>query len=159
MLPEATVESVLAACLAGARQGEVLAKKHARMVAGPSIEKRIRLAIDIAKRSTDLESCLRDLEGYVGNSVAAHESIPTAIGLFAFTQGDAWKGIVAATNVGNDTDSIATMVGSMAGALNGFESLPKDQYQVFHNVNSKDFDLPKIATGLTELAWQSLQDA
>lgn len=158
MLPEATVESVLEACLAGARKGEILAKKHARVVAGPSIEKRILMAIDIAKRSMDLESCLRDLEGYVGNSVAAHESIPTAIGIFAFTKGDVWNGIVAATNVGNDTDSIATMVGSMAGALNGFDSLPKDKYQVFHHVNSKDFDLPNIANGLTELAWQSLTD-
>lgn len=157
MTPTATVKSVTQGCLEGARLGERLAKQHARMVAGPSIEKRILLALDIAQRSTDLESCLRDLEGYVGNSVAAHESIPTAIGLFAYTQGKPWEGIVAAANVGNDTDSIATMVGALAGALNGIESLPQDKRQEFLQVNSKDFNLNEITDGLTELACQSLK--
>lgn len=159
MTPGATVDSVVEACLAGARKGEQLAQRHARVVAGPSIEKRIMLAVDIARNAKDLESCLRDIEGYVGNSVAAHESIPAAIGLFVYAKGDVWDGIVAATNVGNDTDSIATMVGAMAGALNGFDSLPKEQFETFYAVNSKDFNLLNIAEGLTELAWQSLQDA
>lgn len=35
---------------------------------------RIQLAADIARRANDLESCLREMEGLVGNSVAAHES-------------------------------------------------------------------------------------
>ncbi|ENU1228166.1 ADP-ribosylglycohydrolase family protein [Providencia rettgeri] len=157
MMVSATVESVVEACLYGARYGEVLAKKIGRVVAGPNIEMRIQLALRIARENTDLEICLRQLEGYVGNSVAAHESIPTAIGLFAFTKGQVWDGIVAATNVGNDTDSIATMVGAMAGALQGFDSLPQDQYQFFSKVNSHDFDIPKIAQGLSELAWQALQ--
>lgn len=159
MTLDATVDSIAQACLEGARKGEALAKQYARVVAGPSIEKRIRLAIDIAKKVKDMESCLRDLEGYIGNSVAAHESIPTAVGLFVFAKGDVWQGIVAATNVGNDTDSIATMVGSLAGALNGFDSLPKAEYEQFYQVNSKDFNLPKIAEGLTDLAWRSLQES
>lgn len=159
LLPDATVDSIVDACLAGARKGELLAQRHARVVAGPSIEKRIRLAVDIAKKAQDLESCLRDIEGYVGNSVAAHESIPAAIGLFVFAKGDVWQGIVAATNIGNDTDSIATMVGSLAGALNGFDSLPKTEYEQFYQVNSKDFNIAEIANGLTELAWQSLQES
>ncbi len=44
----ASVDSILDACLQGARQGEQLAEGCARIVAGPSIAMRTELAIDIA---------------------------------------------------------------------------------------------------------------
>lgn len=52
---------------------------------------RIQLAADIARRANDLESCLREMEGLVGNSVAAHESIPAAIGLLLYCKGEPRK--------------------------------------------------------------------
>ncbi|MEZ8099656.1 ADP-ribosylglycohydrolase family protein [Vibrio bivalvicida] len=151
MTENATIASILDASLKGARIGEELAKKYARVVAGPSIEMKIQLAIDIARQCTDTVEFLRKIEGYVGNSVTAHESIPCAMGIFAFTKGDVMKGIIASANVGNDTDSIATMVGSIAGALHGFDALPVDMYQEWLEVNNKDFDIEGIATGLTEI--------
>ncbi|CTV23545.1 putative ADP-ribosylglycohydrolase [Escherichia coli] len=84
MLPEASLTSLLDAAIWGANYGERLAKQYARCVAGPSIAMRIQLAADIARRANDLESCLREMEGLVGNSVAAHESIPAAIGLLLY---------------------------------------------------------------------------
>ena len=65
--------------------------------------------------------------------------------------------LVAASNVGNDTDSIATMAGAIAGAWKGFDALPKEQYAFFNSVNSHDFNLPEMATGLTKLAMESLK--
>ncbi|MBZ0058984.1 MULTISPECIES: ADP-ribosylglycohydrolase family protein [unclassified Leclercia] len=157
MVINTTLDEIIDASLEGARQGEQLAKQHARCVAGPSIEKRIRLAVQIAREADSLESCLYDIEGYVGNSVAAHESIPAAIGLLTFCKGKPWETIVAASNVGNDTDSIATMAGAIAGAWKGFDALPKDKYDFFNAVNSHDFNLPEIAAGLTQLASASFE--
>lgn len=88
--------------------------------------------------------------------MAAHESIPAAIGLLAFCEGRPWETIVAASNVGNDTDSIATMAGAIAGARKGFDALPR-AVCVFNSVNSHDFNLPEMATGLTKLAMESLK--
>ena len=115
------------------------------------------LAVKIAREADSLEKCLYEIEGYIGNSVAAHESIPAAIGLLAFCEGRPWETIVAASNVGNDTDSIATMAGAIAGAWKGFDALPKEQYAFFNSVNSHDFNLPEMATGLTKLAMESLK--
>ncbi len=157
MVVDTTLDEIIAASLEGARYGESLAKKHARCVAGPSIEMRTRLAVKIAREADSLEKCLYEIEGYIGNSVAAHESIPAAIGLLAFYEGRPWETIVAASNVGNDTDSIATMAGAIAGAWKGFDALPKEHYAFFNSVNSHDFNLPEMATGLTKLAMESLK--
>lgn len=65
MLPEASLTSLLDAAIWGANYGERLAKQYARCVAGPSIAMRIQLAADIARRANDLESCLREMEGWL----------------------------------------------------------------------------------------------
>ncbi|HGU1599537.1 TPA: ADP-ribosylglycohydrolase family protein, partial [Escherichia coli] len=155
MLPEASLTSLLDAAIWGANYGERLAKQYARCVAGPSIAMRIQLAADIARRANDLESCLREMEGLVGNSVAAHESIPAAIGLLLYCKGEPWETIHACANIGNDTDSIATMAGAIAGAWRGFDALPEDKYAFFRAVNNKDFDIEAIASGLTLLALEA----
>ncbi|MFA0520926.1 ADP-ribosylglycohydrolase family protein, partial [Vibrio sp. 10N.222.55.E8] len=80
------------------------------------------------------------------------------IGIFAYTKGDIMQGIIASANVGNDTDSIATMVGSIAGALNGFDAIPADMYAEWSQVNSKDFNIDAIAEGLTELAVKAMDN-
>lgn len=151
MVPDATVESIVQSALAGARYGEEISADRARVVAGPKIESRLKLALEIAARHNDLETFLRDLESYVGNSVNAHESIPTAIAIFAFCKGEPWETICACANAGNDTDSIATMAGAIAGAYKGFSTLPQEKYQYFYEVNKKDFDVEKLAKELTLL--------
>lgn len=158
MVTGSTLNQIYDASLWGADYGEVLAKQHARCVAGPSIAMRIRLAADIARRAESFEQCLREMEGYVGNSVAAHESIPAAIGLLLYCKGKPWETIHACSNVGNDTDSIATMAGAIVGAWRGFNALPQDKYAFFRSVNSKDFDLEEIAHGLTALASKSIKE-
>lgn len=157
MIAGSTLDSIYEAALWGAQYGEKLAKEHARCVAGPSVAMRIQLAAEIAAGAESFEQCLRKMEGLIGNSVAAHESIPTAIGLFLYCKGEPWETIYACSNVGNDTDSIATMAGAIAGAWKGFDALPKYKYEFFKSVNSRDFNLEKIADGLTALACQAIE--
>lgn len=150
MAPGATLQSIIDGALYGAKYGENIARQRARVVAGPKIENRLRIALDISARHTFLEAFLRELEGSVGNSVNAHESIPTAIAIFAFCKGNPWETIMACANAGNDTDSIATMAGAIAGAYKGFNALPKDKYEIFYQVNKKDFDVESIASQLVK---------
>ena len=53
--------------------------------------------------------------------------------------------------------AFALMAGAIAGAWKGFDALPKEQYAFFNSVNSHDFNLPEMATGLTKLAMESLK--
>jgi len=54
----------------------------------------------------------------------AIEELPIALGFLAVAQGAFEDGILGAINYGRDSDSIATMFGSMSGALNGREVIP-----------------------------------
>lgn len=151
---EADVYSVVQATLAGARKGVELAAAHprGRMVPGPSIEMRIELAVQIALAASSLEDVLRKTEGLIGNSVMACESVPAAVGLFVFAQGDPWDTIVGGANIGNDTDTVAAIAGSLAGALKGFAAVPQEPYAKFREANLAEHDVAVIADGLTEIA-------
>lgn len=146
--------SVVKATLAGARRGEELARSHprGRVVPGPSIERRIKLAVQLALAADSLEEALRDIEALIGNSVMACESVPAAVGLFAFAQGDPWETIVAGASVGNDTDTVAAIAGSLAGALRGFAAVPQAEYAAFRAANLAEHDVERIADGLVRIA-------
>jgi ADP-ribosylglycohydrolase len=152
----ADVFSVVRASLAGARRGEALSAQKARLVAGPSIVARIELAVSLALKARNLEEALASIEAYIGNSVNASESVPAAVGLFVFAAGDPLETIIAGTNIGNDTDTIATMAGALAGALRGFGAIPQDLYATFKTANEQEFDLEAMAQGLTNIAQRRL---
>lgn len=149
---DADVYSVAQACLWGARFGEELGAREGRLVAGPSVPRRIELAIDEALRARDLEQAVRGIEASVGNSVMMVESAPAAVGVFVAAGGDPLESVVGGTNIGNDTDTIAAMAGSLAGALRGISAVPADLFATVKSVNSEDIE--SIAQGLTDLAWR-----
>ncbi len=55
----------------------------------------------------------------------AIEELPVALGIVVATAGDTREAVLAATNYGRDSDSIATMAGAITGALNGLVSVPE----------------------------------
>lgn len=149
--PGADVYSVTQACLWGARFGEELGAREGRLVAGPSIVRRIEIAIEEALRAPSLTDALFAIEASVGNSVMMVESAPAAVGIFVAAAGDPLETVVGGTNVGNDTDTIAAMAGSLAGALHGISAVPSDMFETVKSVNSEDIEA--LANGLTEIAW------
>ena len=143
---------VLSACLEGAAIGERIARQRVRSVAGPRLSTRMNMALDIALKGTDDRRFLRDMEECVGNSVLAAESVPAAVGVLAYAKGDPLRTIALASSIGNDTDSIATMAGALAGAMSGMASLPQDLLAEFRRVNDAEYDLQAMAAGLSALA-------
>lgn len=135
---DATVASVVRACLYGAKQAQQRAKGLVRQVPGPSIYRKTELAVDLACRNNDLVKVMEDLEAYIGNGLSIHETVPTAIGLFVAAAGDPFKTVYGAANIGNDTDTIACIAGALAGALRGIESVPEHLYQTVIEANQVD---------------------
>ncbi|MEU6815096.1 ADP-ribosylglycohydrolase family protein [Streptomyces sp. NPDC046860] len=119
--PGASPESVVAACLALAKDGT-----------REAIEK----VCEVAARHGDFESALTPLRqavapydtvgpDYRAPSLGARrpsrlhsiEELPVALGMLVVAGGDARQAVLGAVNYGRDCDSTATMAGALAGAL------------------------------------------
>ncbi|MDQ4074632.1 MAG: ADP-ribosylglycohydrolase family protein [Chloroflexota bacterium] len=155
LLPGADVFTVVRSCLEGARLGEQIGSQEGRKVAGPNIRRRIELAIETALQASSFEEALRNIEATVGNSVMMVESVPAAVGIFVAAAGSPLECAVGGTNIGNDTDTIAAMAGALGGALHGYDALPQQMVTTIREVNQED--IPRLAGGLTEIAWHNLQ--
>jgi ADP-ribosylglycohydrolase len=68
------------------------------------------------------------------------ETLATAMGIFYAAKGDLQSSIIAAVNNGGDTDTIASIVGALAGALNGIQAVPKEWANTVEAFNQLDFE-------------------
>jgi ADP-ribosylglycohydrolase len=150
------LDPVIEAALAGAEIGERLAQAHGRLVAGPSYLARLQLALRIAAEAHNDYGFLYETERLVGNSVLAAESVPAALGTLAYAGADPLRTIALCASIGNDTDSIATMAGAVAGALHGGAALPRALLAEFRLANAADVDLDAMADGLSAIAARHL---
>ena len=158
----AALAQVIEAALLGGARGEQLARQHGRLVAGPNFLARTRMALAIAgdarmaPGSGNDRRFLERLEREVGNSVLAAESAPSALAILAYADADPLRTVALAASCGNDTDSIATMAGAIAGAMAGRAALPQDMLAAFCAVNA-EYRLASLAADLARLAWRNRQ--
>lgn len=150
VMPDADVYNVLQAGLYGAKEGERIGKEIARDVAGPSVIKRMEMAIDIGLGKGTPRDKMVEIGHRIGAGLHVSEAIPSAFGFFAANGGDALGSIVGAVNVGYDTDTIATMSGAIAGALQGAKAYPEHFLPTLEEANH--LEIQKLAKGLTEIA-------
>ena len=89
VMEDADVYSILQAGLYGAKEGERIGREVARDVAGPSVVKRMEMAIDIGLgRGTPWEKMI-EIGHRIGAGLHVAEAIPSAFGFFAANDGDA----------------------------------------------------------------------
>ena len=144
----ATLNEIICAGQYGARRGNEIGLKQGSELAGPSVEKRIGWAVQLAMQSKDTEQATQTMADYFDCSGMAADSIPVAFGLIAAANGDSVEAIKAAVNVGYDTDSIATMVGGILGAKHGVSAFPDDYLTLIDKVNG--YDLLALAKEISE---------
>jgi ADP-ribosylglycohydrolase len=126
----ATVDSVVAACLRVARDGtrravEAICEAAAGLPADTIDVTALR---PVMAPFDTLGEDYRDpgLGARRPSRVHAIEELPLALGCVVATRGDYRRAVLAATNYGRDSDSIATMAGAVIGALHGIEAIPAD---------------------------------
>lgn len=144
----ADIYDVVRASIEGARAGDRLGRECGRTLAGASIETKIKWAVSIAVNSKDLSEAMDEISDYIGSGLMAVEAVPAAIGLCVAAKGKTVDGICAAVNLGNDTDTVATMVGGILGALNGVQSMPDYYLDVIEKENH--FNLRRLAEQIME---------
>lgn len=144
------VEDILSAGYFGALRGEKKAKYVSREVAGPSVVKRIQLAYNIVNGVGTKEDKLRDLSQIVGSGLHISEAVPCAFGIVALNRQDPLQAVIDAVNIGYDTDTIATIVGSMVGALANVNDSPISG--LFNTVEqANEFNIIELANSLADV--------
>ena len=146
MEPDANLFDVVKAGLYGAQKGNELGSQVATVLAGPSVEKRIRLAVDLALKAESLDQAIEDIADYVGSGLMVYEAVPAAFGLMVAADGRPMDSICAGVNVGYDTDTTATMIGAMVGALYGIDGFRQEHLELIERKNQ--FDLRKMADAI-----------
>ena len=143
-----SADSIIAAGIYGAERGYALAVgQGAMMVAGPSVARRIELAVSLGKRHTGWETAIVDIADIIGSGLHVSEAVPAAFGLFACSPDSAVDAVISAVNIGNDTDTVATMVGALTGAFHGVEAFPADYLTTVDRMNH--FNLAELARQIT----------
>ena len=144
MLEDSTPERVLEAAIYGAKEGE----RRGNMLIGPSLHKRIELAISLLGKTGDLAECAQILYDYIGAGLQTYEIVPVVMALFSKSQpGNIMKIIETGVNMGGDTDTIGAMVGALAGAYYGSGNLNFEIVSEIERINNLDFK--EIAARLT----------
>ena len=144
----ASLPEVFDAGFYGAREGA----RHGAPVSVASVEKRMELAISIARKGFGWERTMLELGDVVGAGLNANEAVPCVFGILTATNAEAMSAIKMGVNIGNDTDTIATMAGAIVGAMHGASVFPEEMCRTIVSVNK--MDIPAAAKAFTEVFYQ-----
>lgn len=148
--PGCSYLDLITAGIYGAEEGFKRSLGHVRPVAGCSISKRIGLAVEIGLRhQDDPVAAMREIADIIGCGLYAYESIPAAFGYIAATKGKVMDSIYLAVNAGDDTDTVACMVGFITGAFCSVNAISDSYLKLIDEVNH--FDLKKTALEIDSL--------
>lgn len=145
-----TMEEALYAGMYGAVRGETIARKISRDVAGASVVERIKLAMSIVEGAGTKEERLKKLAHIVGSGLHISEAVPCAFGIVALNKNDAMQAVFDAVNIGYDTDTIAAIVGTMAGA---FADIQEERFAKLYRAvqRANNIDIIKLAEDLAKI--------
>ncbi|TCU79288.1 ADP-ribosylglycohydrolase [Tissierella praeacuta] len=149
MMDDADVYNVLRAGLYGAAEGEKIGREIARDAAGPSVVKRMEVAIEIGFGKGSSKEKSIDIAEKIGIGLHVSETVPSAFGIFAANNGDAMGTIINCVNAGYDTDTLATIAGAIAGTLRGSQVFPNHFLPILEEVNG--FHIKGLAKGIENI--------
>ena len=150
MVEDTSYIEVINAGIYGAEESIIRTKGQTREVAGCDIKKRIDLAVQIGLQNQgDRVSAMTEIADVVGCGLFAYESIPAAFGMFVAAKGDVMDSLFMAVNAGDDTDTVACIVGYFSGAFSGAGSIPKKFWEPIDRENK--FNLKKMAVGIDQI--------
>jgi len=113
---EATTTSIGLA----AQQGAVEGRAHGAWSWTPPIDRRIARALSLVE-GTNRGEALAAIYELIGVGYYPWELVPAALGLVHWARGDPGEAMLAAANLGGDTDTLASLAGALCGGLQGVE--------------------------------------
>ncbi len=142
----ATWDQVMAAAMDGAKAGE----RRGKWIYAADVAARIRLARRLAAGARSKAEVATLMSEVIGAGEPCTESVPAALGIADYAQGDPHLAIEISGNLRGDTDTIAAMAGAVCGAYSGEEALPREWRELVATVNK--LDISRWAERLTAAA-------
>jgi ADP-ribosylglycohydrolase len=128
----AGVEEAIEIAVSAAQAG----RNHGSWVAGADVAARIEAAL-AGVTGLAPDELVFYIRSVVGTSVATQESVPAAFAVLrAGGEGRAWDACLLAASLGGDSDTIAAIVGAIAGACQGIQAFPTDAVELVRTVNN-----------------------
>ena len=143
MNPQTTIHEILEICVEVAHDGTKIAIQAVLKAASEIDDWRVslkKLRSSIAPYDSMSESYREPgHDARKPSRLKSIEELPIALALLKITKGNIKEGILAATNYGRDSDSIATMIGAISGAKNGRSSIPSEWIETVERESKRDF--------------------
>ena len=147
-----SIHTILRAAVYGAKRGEEIGRREARIAPGGLITPALLEAIEIVFDCKDSQEAEIRLDRAVNaNICTARASVPMALGLFAANNGDPIETAFSCANAGGDTDTFGCMAGMIAGAYKGAAAIPGKWKDIYKRFNP-DYDLEWMAGEFTRIA-------
>lgn len=144
-----TLTDIIEAGIYGAVRGDKLGRICGKIICGPSIEKRIKKAVELGILAENMEKAIVAIENYIGSGLMAAEAVPAVFGLMVAAKGDLLESIYGGVNIGDDTDTVGTMIGGIMGAYWGASGFPAAYISVIKENNR--IDIEGLAQQIEEL--------
>ncbi len=122
MLDNISLDAVVSAGILGAELG----RKKGRAWLGPSVARRIQMAVEIASGPGDDLTRLHEIYNAVGTSLSVPETVGSAFGVLVMAQGDPKQTAIYAANLSGDADTVAAIACAIAGAYAGIGAFPAE---------------------------------
>ncbi len=131
--PGATGASVAAAAQVGATRG----REHGAWSWAAPLERRIDHVLEWTSTLPE-ERVLDNLFELIGVDMYGEQLVPDAIALMLLAHGDPDRAMIMAANLGGDSDTLASMTGSLCGALKGVQAIDAGWLERVEAVNGLD---------------------
>lgn len=135
-----SVEAMVDAAFYGAGRGLEWAPSNAMSYPGPSVPKRMEMAIRLVMKGLPKEERIALLADTLGTGPAIAETVPVALAILVCNGGETMPSIFDAVNVGDETSAIATLAGALAGALLGAKSTRAEDRRTIQEKNPLDIE-------------------
>jgi len=128
---QAIAASVAVAMVDGNTE-EIIAAGREQIPTESWLGRTMQRAMDICDRADSIEDIWEPIHSQLWTPAhaTAAEAIPQLYAIFRMTDGDFRKGLFWASNFGRDADTIAAVVGALAGAKHGMEVIPSEWVEI-----------------------------
>lgn len=153
------VAASVAVAMVGGSVEEIISAGRAHIPEDSWLGRTMKLTMDMC----DQAECIDDVwepihtQLWTPSHATAAEAIPQLYAVFRMTRGDFRKGQFWACNFGRDADTIAAVVGALAGAKNGMDAIPAEWVEIVRKPSgvalkfTAQEDVVSLAEGLAGL--------
>lgn len=149
---DATLDAIIAVGMLGAELG----RQKAHYWLGPSVTRRIEMAVAIARKGSEPLARLREMFDVVGTSLSIVETVGAAFGVLVMAEGDPKQTAIYAANLSGDADTVGAIACAIAGTYRGIGAFdPAIIEQLNADPIFQQYNVPALADGLLALATRS----